>query len=78
MGGGRDGGRQCALQHHSRQCGEEPSRVERTSDSVCGVHTTAEPEQRARTERRVQGSIPHRRRSEKTETFSPSRFIILF
>lgn len=28
----REGGRQCALQHHSRQCGEE--RTERSSDSV--------------------------------------------
>lgn len=30
-GGGKEGwegGRQCALQHHSRQCGEEPSRAE--------------------------------------------------
>lgn len=49
--GESEGGSQCALQHHSRQCGEEPSGAERSSDSVCGVHTTAEPEQLARTDR---------------------------
>lgn len=54
----REGGRQCALQHHSRQCGEERTERSGAATLSCGVHsTTAEPEQLARTERRVQGPI---------------------